>query len=90
MARAFQQTNLQHGVYVDAEKGFIKKMNRCSEHGILLNELFQDAKRKNKDLIMRAINFSNAFRFRSTRLDHVDAEATQFPAMGQRNYQGHV
>jgi hypothetical protein len=61
MARAFQQMNLQHGIYVDAQKGFIKKTNGCSEHGILLNELFQDAKKKNKDLIVIAIDFSNAF-----------------------------
>jgi hypothetical protein len=61
MARAFQQVNLQHGIYVDAQKGFIKKTNICSEHGILLNELFQDAKRKNKDLIVTVIDFWNAF-----------------------------
>jgi hypothetical protein len=40
MTRALQQMNLQHGIYVDAQNGFIKKTNRCSEHGILLNELF--------------------------------------------------
>jgi hypothetical protein len=61
MARAFEQINLQHEIYVDAKKGFIKKTKGCSKHGILLNELFQDAKRKNKDLIVRAIDFSNAF-----------------------------
>jgi hypothetical protein len=53
--------NLQHGIYVDAQKGFIKKVKGCSEHDILLNAMFQDAKRKNKDLIVTAIDFSNAF-----------------------------
>jgi hypothetical protein len=61
MARAFQQMNLQYGIYIDAQKGFIEKTNGYSEHGILLDELFQDAKRKNNDLIVTAIDFSNAF-----------------------------
>jgi hypothetical protein len=61
MARSFQQMNLQSAIYVNTQMDFIKKTNRCSEHGILLNELFQDAKRKNKDLIVTAIDFSNAF-----------------------------
>jgi hypothetical protein len=61
MTRVFQQMNLQQGIHVDAEKRFIKKTNGRSEHGILLIELFQDAKRKNKDLIVTVIHFSNAF-----------------------------
>jgi hypothetical protein len=61
MARDFQQMNLQYGIYADAQKAFIKKTNGCSEHNIFLNELFQDPKRKNKNLIVTAINFSNAF-----------------------------
>jgi hypothetical protein len=61
MARAFQQMNSQHGIYADAQKDFIKKTNECSEQSIILKELFQDAKRKNKDLIVTAIDFTNAF-----------------------------
>jgi hypothetical protein len=61
MVRAFQQMNLQYGIYIDAQKRFIEKTNGCSEHSILLNELFQDAKRKNNDLIVTEIDFSNAF-----------------------------
>jgi hypothetical protein len=61
MARVFQQMNLEHWIYVDAQKGFIRKTNGCRKHGILLNELFQDVKRKNKNLIVTAIDFSNAF-----------------------------
>jgi hypothetical protein len=53
---------LQHGLYIDAQKDFVKKTKDCSEQGILFNELFQDAKRTNKDSIVTAINFSNAFR----------------------------
>jgi hypothetical protein len=61
MARAFQQMNLEHGIHVDAQKGFIKKTNGSSEHGILLNEMFQAANREKQDLIVTAIDFSNAF-----------------------------
>jgi hypothetical protein len=61
IARAFQQVNSQYGIHADAQKGFIKKTNECSEHNIILNEHFQGAKRKNKDLIVTAIDFTNAF-----------------------------
>jgi hypothetical protein len=53
--------NLQHGIDNDVQKGFIKKTNGCSEHRIILNELFQNAKRKHKDLIVTSIDFENAF-----------------------------
>jgi hypothetical protein len=53
--------NLQYRIYVDTQKGFIKKTNGCSKYGILLNALFQDAKKKNKDLMATVIDFSNAF-----------------------------
>jgi hypothetical protein len=61
MARAFQQVNAQYGIYADAQKGFNQNTNGCSELSIMLNELFQDAKRKSKDLIVTAIDFTNAF-----------------------------
>jgi hypothetical protein len=38
-----------------------KKTNGYTEHGILLNELFQDAKRKNKGFFTATIDFANAF-----------------------------
>jgi hypothetical protein len=47
--------------YVDAQKGFIRKTNGRSERGTLLNEPFDNAKGKNKNLIVTAIDFSNAF-----------------------------
>jgi chaperonin cofactor prefoldin len=61
MARAFQQVNSQHGIYADTQKDFIKKTNKCSKQSITLKEFFQDAKRKSKDLIVTAIDFTNAF-----------------------------
>jgi hypothetical protein len=53
--------NSRYGIYVDMQKVFIKKTNGCSEHGIMSNELFRDAKKRGKDLIMTTINFTNAF-----------------------------
>jgi hypothetical protein len=61
MTRCFQEVNEKYGVYTDSQKGFIRKTNGCSEHGILLNELFQHAKRKKKSMIITAIDFTNAF-----------------------------
>jgi hypothetical protein len=51
MARAFQEMNSRYAILSDAQKGFIKKTNGCSEHGIILNEFLQDARRKCKNLI---------------------------------------
>jgi hypothetical protein len=61
MARCFQAENQKAHMYTDRQKGFIKKRNVCSEHAILLNELFQDAGRKGKDLYVTTIDFTNAF-----------------------------
>jgi hypothetical protein len=61
MARFFQEINAEHHLFSDSQKGFIKKTNGCSEHGILLNELFHDARRNHKDLVVTAIDFTNAF-----------------------------
>jgi hypothetical protein len=61
--KSFLKDEFAYGIYVDRQKGFIKKTNGCSQHDILLNELFEDAKRKKKDLIVTAIDLSNAFGF---------------------------
>jgi hypothetical protein len=61
MARCFQQINGTYHLYSDHQKGFIKKTNGCTEHGIILNELFHDANRHHKDLVVTAIDFTNAF-----------------------------
>jgi hypothetical protein len=53
--------NSRHGIYVDMQKGFIKKTNGCSEHGIKSNKLFHDVKKRAKDLIVTTIDFTNAF-----------------------------
>jgi hypothetical protein len=61
MARCFQQVNGKYRIYSDVQKGFIQKTNGCTEHGIILNELFQHAKRSKRTLAMTAIDFANAF-----------------------------
>jgi hypothetical protein len=35
MARAFQNINSKVQIYSDSQKGFVKKTNGCSEHGIM-------------------------------------------------------
>jgi hypothetical protein len=61
MARCFQDINATYQLYSDPQKGFIKKTNGCTEHGIVLNELFNDANRHHKGLVITAIDFTNAF-----------------------------
>jgi hypothetical protein len=61
MARAFQQVNSKYDIYEDVQNGFIKKSIGCSEHSIKLKELFQKAKCKGTELIITAIDFTNAF-----------------------------
>jgi hypothetical protein len=61
MARAFQEINSTTKTFSDTQKGFIQKTNGCSEHGILLNELLYDAHRNRSNLVVTAIDFTNAF-----------------------------
>jgi hypothetical protein len=61
MARCFQEINTDYQLFSDHQKGFIKKTNGCTEHGIILNELFHDARRNHKGLVITAIDFTNAF-----------------------------
>jgi hypothetical protein len=60
MVTAFQKVNAKHAIYADAQKGFVKNTNGYNENNSRLNELFQDAKRKKTDLIVTAIDFTNA------------------------------
>jgi hypothetical protein len=62
LARAFQDINARYGIFTDPLKGFINKTNGYSEYGIMLNELFLDARRGHKGLVMTTIDFTNAFR----------------------------
>jgi hypothetical protein len=42
-------------------EGFYQEDKWGNEHAIMLNEFFNDAKRKDKDLIVTAIDVTNAF-----------------------------
>jgi hypothetical protein len=53
--------NKRYNIFSDSQKGFIKKTNGCSEHGIMLNELLYDARRERKNLVMTTIDSTNAF-----------------------------
>jgi hypothetical protein len=61
MARCFHSINEKFHRFSNHQKGFIQKTNKCTEHGIILNELFHDARRNNKELVITAIDFANAF-----------------------------
>jgi hypothetical protein len=61
MARAFPDVNSRIRVFSDHHKGFIQKANGCSEHGITLKELLYNAYGNKEDLIVTAIDFTNAF-----------------------------
>jgi hypothetical protein len=61
MARSWQAINSKVHLFSDGQKGFIKKTNGCSEHGIILNEPLDDANRSNQALIVTAFDFTNAF-----------------------------
>jgi hypothetical protein len=61
LARAIQNINSKVEIFSDSQKGFIKKTNGCSEHGIILNELFHNANRNRENLVVTAIDFTNAF-----------------------------
>jgi hypothetical protein len=61
MARAFQEIHSTTKIFSDTQKGFIQKTNGCSEHGILLNELLYDAHRNRSNLVVTAMDFTNAF-----------------------------
>jgi hypothetical protein len=80
LARTFQRMNSMHGVYSDAQKGFIQKTKGCSEHRIILNELFHDANRQRKNLIVTVVNFSNAFGSMPHNLILATMKQRNFPA----------
>jgi hypothetical protein len=84
MARCFQHMNEKYGVFSDNQKGFLQKTNGCSEHGILVNELFQHAKRTGQNLVVTAIDFTNAFGSVPHELIMSTMKQRNFPAWVQR------
>jgi hypothetical protein len=78
VARAFQEINSTTKLFSDTQNGFIQKTNGCSEHGILLSELLYDAHTNRSNLVVTAIDFTNAF----VSVPH----ELIIPAMKQRNF----
>jgi hypothetical protein len=46
MARSWQAVNSKVHLFSESQKGFIKKTNGCSEHGVILDELLHDVNRR--------------------------------------------
>jgi hypothetical protein len=61
MTRTIQRINSKVYIFSDSQKGFMKKTNRYSEHGIILNKLLHHANRSGESLIVRAFDLINAF-----------------------------
>jgi hypothetical protein len=84
MGRCFQEINATYHIYSDQQKGFIKKTNGCSEHAIILNELYHDAYRNRKGLVVTAIDFTNAFGSVPHELIYSTMEQRGFPEWTRR------
>ena len=61
IAQVIQDINRSEEIFSHAQKGFIARCNGCTEHSIMINELFNDAKRKNSDILALTIDCTNAF-----------------------------
>jgi hypothetical protein len=62
ITRAIQEIKAKVHIFSDSQKGFIKKTNECSEHGIILNELLHNMHWNMVNLMMTVIDFTNAFK----------------------------
>ena len=53
--------NFKYNFYSEEQRGFIKNRDGCFDNNITIQELFADAKRNSKDLIITTLDFRNAF-----------------------------
>jgi hypothetical protein len=65
-------------------KWFIINTNGCSEHGMILSELLHNANRSHESLIVRAIDFTNAFGSVPHELIMSVMRQRRFPEWSQR------
>jgi hypothetical protein len=84
MAPAFRNVNSRTRVFSDSQKSFIQKTNGCSEHGIMLNELLDNAHRNREDLVVAAIDLTNAFGSVPHELIMSPIKQQDFPVWAQR------
>ena len=61
VAEIIQEQNRIEEIFSNTQKGFISRCNGCTEHSIMINEIFNDARRMNKDVIAMTIDCTNAF-----------------------------
>ena len=61
IAEIIQERNHVEDIFSNTQKGFIARCNGCTEHSIMVNELFNDARRRNTNLITLTIDCTNAF-----------------------------
>ena len=61
IAEIIQEGNRTEEIFSSTQKGFIARCNGCTEHSIMINEIFNDARRMNKDVIAMTIDCTNAF-----------------------------
>jgi hypothetical protein len=61
ITRPFETVNSNVHIYSDSQKGFVKKTNRRNDYGTMLNELLHSANQDRENLVVTAIDFTNAF-----------------------------
>lgn len=61
VANVVQELNTHNRIFSCVQKGFISRINGCSEHIAVLNELVADATRHNNDINVLTLDFANAF-----------------------------
>ena len=60
-ARSINFLNNQIQIFSPNQRGFIEKVNGCSDNASIISELYYDAMRNNKSLYITALDFRNAF-----------------------------
>jgi hypothetical protein len=73
------QTATHHKIFSSVQKGFVHGLTGCTEHSLLVNELFADARGKQKSIIAAQIDFTNAFGSVPHRLFLQNLEDLGFP-----------
>ena len=61
IAEAIQRLNSEYQIYPSAQKGFIKSVNGCLEHTVMVNEVIAEANRSGRNLYMLTIDLKDAF-----------------------------
>lgn len=60
-AKAINVINSNISIFSPNQRGFIAGVNGCADNSSIVTELFHDASRHNKNLVVTALDFRNAF-----------------------------